>query len=178
MAIAKTRSAGFSLIELIIGVVIVGILAALAMPSLQQMLINNNVRNAAESIVSGIQRARAEAVARNTDVRFTLASSTSWTVDYVVKPVPSAPAIDSSSGNEISSKVTVVAVAKDLSTPATVVTFDNLGQVKDPDTDIRQVDFSAAGATQNLRITMGAGGNAPKMCDPSLAAGSSPRACS
>lgn len=174
---AIAKSAGFSLIELIIGVVIVGILAALAMPSLQQMLINNKVRNAAESITSGLQRARAEAVARNTDVRFTLVSSTSWTVDYVVKPVPTAPAIDSSSGNEISPKVTVVATNKD-SGPATMVTFDNLGQAKNPDTDIRQVDLSATGATQNLRVTMGAGGNAPKMCDPSLAAGSSPRACS
>lgn len=175
-AIAKSKSVGFSLIELIIGVVIVGILAALAMPSLQQMLRNSEVRNAAESITNGLQRARAEAVSRNTNVQFVLGVDGTWAVDYVVKPNPAAPPIDSQSGEEGSPNVTLVAVATDLATPADTVTFNNLGQIQDPGTAISQVDIAAPGATQNLRVTLGVGGGA-RMCDPSLAPGSSPRAC-
>lgn len=171
-AFAKAKCAGFSLIELLIGIIIVGILAALAMPSFQQMLRNSEVRNAAESIANGLQRARAEAVARNTDVEFVLEAGSSWVVRVVSAP---NPPIDSRSGDEGSRNVTLVAVNNDLA-PATTVTFNNLGQVKDLVTAIKRVDLAAPGATQNLRVAIQPGG-AARMCDPSLAAGSSPRAC-
>lgn len=171
-AFAKSKCSGFSLIELMVGIIIVGILAALAMPSFQQMLRNSEVRNAAESITNGLQRARAEAVARNTNVEFVLGPGSSWVVRVVSAP---NPPIESRSGDEGSRNVTLVAVTNDL-TPATTVTFNNLGQVTDPGTAIKRVDLAAAGATQNLRVAVQPGG-AARMCDPSLAAGSSPRAC-
>jgi type IV fimbrial biogenesis protein FimT len=175
-AFPKTGSFGFSLVELMVGIVIMVILVALAMPSFQTLLRNSEIRTAAESVSNGIQRARAEAVARNTNVQFVLGTGSSWTVDYVVKPVPTDPPIDSRASSEGSTNVTVNALAADLITPATTVAFNNLGGVVPNVASLRQVDLTAVGGNQNLRVTIGVGGNA-KMCDPTLAPGSSPRAC-
>lgn len=174
------------MVELMVGVVIVGILASLAMPSFKQMLRNFEVRNAAESITNGLQRARAEAVARNANMQFVLGTyptctqtGTSWIVDYEVKPVLTDPPIDSRCSSEGSRNVTVNALALDLATPATTITFNNFGQPKvgvPTSAQLGQIDLTAVGATQNMRVTIQAGG-AARTCDPSLAPGSSPRAC-
>lgn len=171
------------MIELMVGIIVMAILAALALPSFQIMLRNSEVRTAAQSITNGLQRARAEAVARNTNVQFVLGTysgcagtDSSWTVDYVVKPVPGAPPIDARCSTEGSTHVAVAATP----TAATTVTFNSLGVAttnQDGSAQLTQLDFSAIGASQNLRVEIGAGGNA-KMCDPSLPVGStSPSAC-
>lgn len=170
------KSLGFSLVELMMGIMIMAILVSLALPGFRDMLRNAEVRNAAESIASGLQRARAEAVARNTNVEFVLGVASSWVVRVVSAP---DPPIESRSSSEGSYNVTVSAFAADLATPATTVTFTNFGGVTanvPVSGSLNQVDLTAVGATQNLRVTIGVGGNA-RMCDPSLAAGSSPRAC-
>ena len=175
-ACPKSKHLGFSLVELMMGIMIMAILVSLALPGFRDMLRNAEVRNAAESVAGGLQRARAEAVARNTNVEFVLGVASSWVVRVVSAP---NPPIESRSSSEGSNNVTVVALAADLATPATTVTFTNFGGVTanvPVSESLTQVDFTAPGATQNLRVTMGVGGNA-RMCDPSLAAGSSPRAC-
>lgn len=166
----KFKSFGFSLIELMIGIVIMAILAAVALPSFQTMLRNSQIRNAAESIQNGLQKARAEAVARNTNTSFTLGTDSSWAVS-VVTP---ASGIESRSANEGSKDVTRTV----LPAGATAVTFNNFGAVApnaDASASLTQVDLAAAGGSQNLRVTIGIGGNA-KMCDPNAPA-SSARAC-
>lgn len=178
-ALPKTKSLGFSLVELMIGIVIMGILAAIAVPSFQTWTRNSQIRNAAESIANGLQKARAEAVARNTNVAFVLGADSSWTVS-VVTP---ASGIESRSANEGSKNVTRTALAADLITPATTITFNNFGTAVAnapvagviPPT-LTRIDLTAGGGNQNLRVTIGVGGNA-RMCDPALATGSSPRAC-
>ena len=171
----KSRPLGFSLIELMIGVVVLAILMCLAMPSFQAWLQNTQIRNAAESIQNGLQRARAGAVGRNTDVEFVLTAGSSWTI----RVVSSGEVIESRSGSEGSRDVTVAV------TPlgATTVTFNNVGSVKATNADFSapftQVDLDssvlAAADSQELRVTIGFGGNV-RMCDPNAPAGS-PRAC-
>ena len=65
-------SRGFSLIELMITLAVLGMLLAIGLPNMGTWLQNTQIRNAAESINSGLQFARAEAVKRNTTVRFQL----------------------------------------------------------------------------------------------------------
>lgn len=174
-ACPKSKHLGFSLVELMIGVAILAILAGLAMPSFQTWIRNSQIRNAAESITNGLQRARAEAVALNTNVAFTLGADSSWTIN-VITP---ASLIEQRLSTEGSKNVT----RTELPVGATTITFNNFGVVVPnalvagvvPPT-LTQVDLAAVGGTQNLRVTIGVGGNA-RMCDPNLAAGSSPRAC-
>lgn len=58
-----------------IGLTILGTLMMLGMPSFVAILNNSQVRAAAEGVQSGLQLARAEAVKRNTAVRFQLTST-------------------------------------------------------------------------------------------------------
>ncbi len=70
-----SRSKGFSLIELMVALTIIAILLAAAVPNISSWIRNASVRATAESIQSGLQMARVEAVRRNTIVRFQLVSS-------------------------------------------------------------------------------------------------------
>lgn len=63
---------GMSLVELIIGLVIIGSLLALAAPNYTAWIQNTKVRTTAEAMLNGLQLARTEAVRRNTQIRFYL----------------------------------------------------------------------------------------------------------
>ena len=67
---------GFSLIELIVGMAILGILTSLAIPAFSEWLRNARVRTTTESVQNGLQLARAEAVRRNSVMRFSLVTTT------------------------------------------------------------------------------------------------------
>jgi len=166
----KKSQTGFSLTELMVGVVIMGILAAVAMPNFTAWMRNTEIRNAAESVLNGMQRARAEAVSRNTNVAFTLGTNSSWSVATVVP----ASAVEARSANEGSKSVTLTV------TPigATTLTFNNFGMIvanADGSAAITQLDFVAAGGNKNMRVTVGIGGNV-RMCDPNVSS-TSPTGC-
>jgi type IV fimbrial biogenesis protein FimT len=173
-AFPKTKSFGFSLVELMFGIAIMIILTTVAVPSFQTWLRNSQIRNAAESIANGLQRARAEAVARNTNVEFVLGTdgtASSWEVRVVSDPVPP---IDSRSGNEGSRDVTRAV----LPAGATTVAFNNFGGVVANVDRLTQVEVTAVGGDQKFQVEIvSAGGNA-RMCDCSLTLNSNPRACS
>ena len=89
----KQAGRGFSMIELIIALAVLGVLLALAAPSFNAWISNTKIRTAAEVIQSGLQLARAEAVRRNALISFQLTSSTggdctlattatSWVITY------------------------------------------------------------------------------------------------
>ncbi len=176
MLVLKHKSAGFTLIELMMVVVLLGIVASVGFPYFRTMLINSQIRNATESVVNGLQKARAEAVARNTNVSFTLGAGSSWTVS-VVNP---ASTIESRNSSEGSAIVTLNAVASD-ATAATTVTFNNWGGVVAnavaPLLPVAKIDLTAVGGDRPLRVTINPTGGATRMCDPSLFLASNPRGC-
>jgi type IV fimbrial biogenesis protein FimT len=150
----RARSSGFSLVELMVALTILIVISAVALPSYQSWLVNSRIRNAASSITMGLQRARTEAVTRNTSVSFTLAADSSWSVD-VVAP---ASQIESRLAGDGSDTVIV--------SPAgpTTITFGSLGIVSGGAD--RQFDVTSSTGGKTLRVTVGASGNA-RMCDPS-----------
>jgi len=179
-AFPKARSAGFTLVELLIAVMVLIILVSLGMPSFLQMLRNAEVRAAAESIANGMQRARAEAVSKNARVQFVLGAGTdtSWTVDYVTKPVLTDPPLDARAAAEGSPHVARAVVPAN----ATTITFNALGGVwvnpnpacpgftnQDCTAQLTQVDFNAASGDQLLRVVVGTGGSA-RVCDRNVSA--------
>jgi type IV fimbrial biogenesis protein FimT len=175
----RSKSAGFSLTELMLAIAVLAVLMTLGLPSFTKMLRNYEIRVVAESVANGLQRARAEGVSRNARVQFVLVPATpSWSVDYVTKPVPTDPPLDAWTNTEGGQHASVAGVAADLATAATTITFNQLGQVianADASVTLRQVNLNATGGDQALRVTIGAGGNA-RVCDPSLPA-TNVRAC-
>ncbi len=66
---------GFTPIELMVVLVVIGVLLVTLAPSMTEWLRNLQVRSAAESISAGLQKARAEAVRRNQNVYFSLVTN-------------------------------------------------------------------------------------------------------
>jgi len=76
MFLVMARVAGYTIIELVITVAILGVLVSLGVPSFAEWLHNTQLRNGAESVLHGLQVARAEAVRRNGFVQFILLPGT------------------------------------------------------------------------------------------------------
>jgi type IV fimbrial biogenesis protein FimT len=74
LTLAK-RQGGFTLIEVLIAVIIIGILFSVAAPSFTAMVQNSKIRTTTDAILNGLQLARAEGVSRNAVVRFQLTDS-------------------------------------------------------------------------------------------------------
>jgi type IV fimbrial biogenesis protein FimT len=68
----RTVAPGFSLIELMVTVAVLGALLLAVTPLVRDWMLDTEIRNAAESISTGLGRARAEAVRRNEPVLFSL----------------------------------------------------------------------------------------------------------
>lgn len=178
----KSKSSGFSLIELMIGIVILAIALAIGMPSYSQWIQNTHIRNTAESIQNGMQRARAEAVSRNTNVAFTLGGDPYWSIS----DVNAAQMIESKPGGEIPPSITRTPfpIAVPPATAPTTITFSNLGAVAllnaDGSVAITRIDIDssvlAAADSRDLSIRIGVGGTV-RMCDPNVSATTDPRHC-
>jgi type IV fimbrial biogenesis protein FimT len=64
----RRRSSGFSLIELIVTIVVLGVLLALAFPSFTALMNRNRLSGASNELIAGMQSARSEAIRRNRNV--------------------------------------------------------------------------------------------------------------
>jgi type IV fimbrial biogenesis protein FimT len=182
------RQLGVTLIELLVGVAIVALVMALAMPSYSTWLQNSRLRGGAESILAGLQLARAEAVRRNTTVWFGVAGASVWSVCLVAPTVTAtATTVTCAAANTVQAHtandaagatVTVGTFAVDGVTAGggNPVGFNNLGRLVTLPTAFN-VDNSAltTANSRDLRVVIDAGG-AARMCDPAVIAPDS-RAC-
>lgn len=76
------RDKGFTLIELLVTVVVLGVLLAMAVPSMNGFFEKRRIIGATEAVFSQLQFARSEAIARSADVyvSFSTDGSTTWSV--------------------------------------------------------------------------------------------------
>ena len=77
---------GLTAIELMVVVAIVAILAALAAPSFNDTLDRQRLIGAAETVLADVRWARAEAIKRNSEIRVTFTTGSSWSYTIDTNP--------------------------------------------------------------------------------------------
>lgn len=195
---------GVTLIELLLAIIIFSILIAVGAPNFMTWLQNGQIRTASESIVNGLQRARGEAVSRNSLARFYLCGGSSgdstWAVlaasaPAAAQPCPGSPSVagyelvDSHLGSEGSPNATITVTQA--TTPATTydalanpITYDGLGRVTPPQPadiiinvqDSKGGSCMPGGPMRCMDIIVSTGGQA-RMCNPAYNKANNPQGC-
>lgn len=199
------KQRGFSIIELAVVMVVIGMMLVGAIPTISDWLRNAKLRNQAEAVQSGIQQARNEAMRRNQPITFYLvsgdsnntlddscevsASGTSWVISVRTPEgscdsVPAVTSTDTANplivrshvGADGASGVAVSGVGSDGATAASSVTFDAFGRASGGLTRVNIAYASAQGTDRPLRVDISPAGMV-RMCDTSVTSTSDPRRC-
>ncbi|MCV2365473.1 GspH/FimT family pseudopilin [Paucibacter sp. DJ1R-11] len=196
---------GFTLVELVVSLALLAIFMAVAAPNFSDWLANTRIRTAASAIANGLQLAKAEAVSRNTLVRFQLTSSLTNScaiattgTNWVVNMINANTVADSVAGqcaaafsDSVAPRILHSRPAGDGSTGVQVnasvasLVFNGVGRlnpVPAADVTINVSPPSASGSCVSaggditcLRILISTAGQI-RLCNPNLAAGD-PQAC-
>ena len=176
--LARVPARGFSLIEALVVVSIMGILMALALPMVSSYMDNSRVRSAAEVFLSSTMTAKAEAAQRNTRVEIVLLADPTVTglatagisvaKGWAIRTFDQAAFIDGMAlvegGSGTTAPVTVTGVDQD-GAAVTGVVFTALGGT----TLAKRVDFNfthdtggtcvaSGGPIRCLRVSVGTTG--------------------
>lgn len=204
----KTGTAqGFTLVELMVGLTIVGIVIAMGMPGFTTYLQGSKLANSAYSYLSGIQRARAEAIRLNRPVQFILTADPisvgiqntaalnpngqSWVVRYLdptglTPPYTLVEAKSAQEGAYSSAGVSSVLVVGTATLPAVFdgsITFNGFGATS-PTGAAYQLDLSnpnggacAPAGPMRCPRVRVTAGGQVSVCDPTIVAVGDSRAC-
>ena len=77
--------AGFTIIELMIVMVMVGVMAALAAPNMRDLIVRIRVKTAASDLHSSLIAARSEAIKRNAGMQIVPVDSANWALGWSVR---------------------------------------------------------------------------------------------
>ena len=121
MLVQRLTSRGVTLIELVIGLLIVSLVMGFGVPSFSNWIQNAKIRTATEAAQNGLQLARVEALKRNATVCVVLNNDTSW----VISSCGSGTLIQERKAAEGSSSITIATVP-------TSFTFNSLGRLTFP----------------------------------------------
>lgn len=172
------RQLGFSLVELMIAVTLLGVLSSLAFPTIGSILQNAKTRTAAEVLQNGLRLAQSESVKRGRRVQFVLteasppqmnsvasASGKNWLIQELDLTMPVDPKVEPTvtafiQGASIASPTGAVAIAASSST----ISFSSIGRLAEPAASVLYQVTNTKG-TRRYNITVSVGGGI-RMCDP------------
>ncbi len=197
------RHRGFSLVEMMVTLAIFALVLLTALPGINDWIDNTRIRNVTDSVQTGVQLARGEAVKQNRNITFWLvnlsnpstmdnactlsSTSGSWVVS-VSDPTNPGHCADSPStttspmivsaravGENGGRGITVSAIQTG-TTGATSVTFNGFGRVVNSNA-ITKIDVSGPRSTDRiLRLVISPVGQV-RMCDPNVSSSTDPRVC-
>lgn len=169
------RHSGFTIIEVLVATLVIGVLLAIAIPESQKMMTNVQIKTVASSIKDGLVLARTEALKRNARVLFVLVGNDGGAFRVTL-----------ADGTQLFSKTAANNTSVDVTVPngGSVVTFNGLGRVisnsdasSTPDAFNVDDNILADADTKDLRIFVRVPSGDVKMCDPNVTSTSDPRYC-
>jgi type IV fimbrial biogenesis protein FimT len=186
---------GVTLIELMIGITVLGILIMIGLPAMGHWLQNTQIRTHAETTFSGLQLARSEALKRNSSVRFQFVES--LTTGCVLTPLGKSWVVSLGDpaglcAEEPSETGAMIIQKKDgaegspntvLESSASVIVFNGLGRMTGGGTLTVNITNPAGGVCGTvpgqmrcMRVVVSSGGQV-RMCDPQVTDATDPRIC-
>ncbi|MDZ7858458.1 GspH/FimT family pseudopilin [Sphaerotilus sp.] len=185
---------GFSLIELMVTLAVLGTLLLAVTPLVRDWMFDTEIRNAAESISTGLSKARAEAVRRNEPVLFSLvtndnpgmldnncavsSTSASWVVSLDDPAGHCAEALGTTTGTRLVARHArgdgapgVTVEVRDArcqnATGQAQVLFNGFGRAQPAPAPIRCIVVRHPGSatTRTLHVVLNSGGTV-RTCDP------------
>jgi type IV fimbrial biogenesis protein FimT len=187
---------GFTIVELMVALTIVGIVMTVGTPLIATMIQNSKLSSATKSYAVGIQTARTEAIRMNRPVDFVLTDSSvaagvsgsangkNWIVRWSDSGTPTlveGKSIADGAGQQGANSVTIVGAvtAPTGGSFSGVLTFNGFGAVNSGETVALDIRNPAGGACADAngpmrcqRIQVRPGGQI-NVCDPKAAAGDS-----
>ena len=170
------RNQGFTLVELLIGMVIAAILMLFALPTYQEFMGNTRIRNTADSLAHGVRLAQVEAIKRNENVTFEVNPAAGWTIrDLAANPVHREPFSDTSG----------MILVDPRPAGALKLTYNALGQFVTPTnpddgtpvmTSIR-VTHTTMATPNHLRVTTDPAWGSTRVCEPRFTFPADPAGC-
>lgn len=138
--VRRDPTGGFTLVELMVAVAILGVLAAFAAPSFRDMLVNERVKSASFEVTAALTLARSEAIKQNGSVTLTPTSgTTAWAGGWAV----TAP-----DGSTISTQGAFTNIA--ITGPTSII-YNRSGRSSSSTTVTLQIASAAAGSTVTPR---------------------------
>lgn len=141
------HGAGFTLIELMVVITIVGVLALFALPEMGNLIKNNRIKDASLNLYTSLTLARSEAIKRNVNTVSMIAAAGGWQNGWTVKCVDSG---GSCGGADI-----VIGSSEAVDPSITLSTFDAIGNPAAVTTVTYNRDGRIASNPIQFRLTAG-----------------------
>jgi type IV fimbrial biogenesis protein FimT len=182
---SRTRGSGFTLVELMVTVAVVVLLITLAAPSFTQLIGLQRLRSVNAELVTALQYARSEAVARNRSIQFQMGSSSTMTCYMVfIQSIVTncdctrTPGSACSSGIELRTtqvlRTTDIELARSPSGTLPMSITPNGPMDTGPSfTNFAIIARRASGAPGRLQTSMGSTGR-PTVCSPDASVNGAP----
>ena len=189
-----SRTAGFTLIEMMVTVALMCVLMMLAMPSFTTWVANNKVRTVSDSLQNGLRFAQSEALRRSRPMVFSLTNSaapdkslsavkngSNWSINVSKSSLdPQGVFVQSGVLGDVASGVSITGLA--------AVCFNAMGRLAmNSDTGVSGAScdsvppvsvykISATNSDRPLQVLVGLGGQV-RMCDPARKLANAPDGC-